>query len=285
MKQATDFEVVESRETIERPSLGALGADRSTASKPAAELTVDGQTEVAPPRLVVLDDAIAAPLEQPRKLRLDTSPELVSPPAFYPILKRLLDITLVVLSSPIWLPLYLMITALILVVEGRPVHHLSLRVGQNGRDFNAVKFRSMRVDADGAFQELLQKDPALKLQFAQFVKLQRDPRITRIGGFLRRTSLDELPQLWNILFGDMSLVGPRPVTRFEVDEFYGDSAALVLAARPGLTGLWQISGRSLLLYDQRVALDIQYVQKRSLRGDLIILLKTIPSVLCCHGAF
>ncbi len=286
MKEAIELHVVESEQDDEARAtrLDGLESDHSSTSGFAAELTVDGRTEVAPSRLVVLDDVVPTPVQNPRELQLDTSNHVVPGP-FYPPLKRLLDIVLVVLLSPIWLSLYLMIAALILLVEGRPIHHMSLRVGENGRDFHALKFRSMRVDADSAFQELLQNDPALKLQFAQFVKLQRDPRITRIGGFLRRTSLDELPQLWNILFGDMSLVGPRPVTRFEVEEFYGDTAPLVLAARPGLTGLWQVSGRSLLLYDQRVVLDLQYVQQRTLRGDLIILLKTIPSVLRGHGAF
>ncbi|MDP9223631.1 MAG: sugar transferase, partial [Actinomycetota bacterium] len=277
MKEAFELHVVESQDSDQIPAIrfDELENDRPSAPTIAAELTVDGRSEVAPPRLVVLDDAVPTPFQKPREAQL--GPDFpVAPGAFYPPLKRFMDIALVVLLSPIWISLYLVIAALIALVEGRPIHHMSLRVGENGRDFHALKFRSMRVDADGAFQELLQNDPALKLQFAQFVKLQRDPRITRIGGFLRRTSLDELPQLWNILFGDMSLVGPRPVTRFEVEEFYGDKAPLVLAARPGLTGLWQVSGRSLLLYDQRVALDMQYVQQRTVRGDLVILLKTIP---------
>ncbi len=158
------------------------------------------------------------------------------------------------------------------------------RIGQNGVPFQCLKFRSMRPDADRFLQELLAKDPAARSEWAQNFKLRNDPRITPIGHFLRRTSLDELPQLINVIRGEMSLVGPRPVVRDELQR-YGDAAPLYLEAKPGITGLWQVSGRSDTTYAERVSLDAWYVRNWSLWYDIAILIKTIGVVLQRRGAY
>jgi exopolysaccharide production protein ExoY len=199
--------------------------------------------------------------------------------------KRVLDVAIVFLFAPIWIPLYLLIAGLILLLDGPHVHHRSMRVGVEGCELAVLKFRTMRRDAQQLLDDLLLSDPSLAEEFATSVKLRFDPRVTPLGRILRRTSMDELPQLWNVLRGDMSLVGPRPVLQQELDEFYGASAGEVLRFRPGLTGLWQISGRSLLPYDERVALDLAYARRSSLATDLAILVRTVPSVVRGHGAF
>jgi exopolysaccharide production protein ExoY len=204
---------------------------------------------------------------------------------FYSVIKRTVDVSLILLLAPLWVPLYLIITAAILLLTGSPVHYRSVRIGMNGQEFWVLKFRSMRRDAEFVLQSLLSANPELNEEFTQTVKLRCDPRVTFIGRILRRTSLDELPQLFNVLRGNMALVGPRPATRLELEEFYGAYAPQVLAVRPGMTGLWQVSGRSLLSYEQRVALDVQYAALCGVRSDLMILLRTLPIVLRGHGAF
>lgn len=158
------------------------------------------------------------------------------------------------------------------------------RIGQNGVPFKCLKFRSMRPDADRVLKELLAQDPAARAEWEQNFKLRDDPRITPIGHFLRRTSLDELPQLINVLRGEMSLVGPRPVVQDELQR-YGDAAPLYLEAKPGITGLWQVSGRSDTTYAERVSLDAWYVRNWSLWYDIAILLKTVDVVLNRRGAY
>lgn len=201
------------------------------------------------------------------------------------VVKRLIDIAFVLVLLPVWGVVYLIVAALILLLEGGPVHHRSVRVGRGGREIRVLKFRSMRLDADRALHALLEADPTLEDEFRQSVKLKEDPRVTGVGRVLRRTSLDELPQVLNVMKGDMSLIGPRPVLQSELDEFYGDGAAEVLRLRPGLSGLWQVSGRSLLPYDQRVALDMEYAQRCCFTTDIGILLRTLPCVVRGHGAF
>ncbi len=158
------------------------------------------------------------------------------------------------------------------------------RIGQNGVPFKCLKFRSMRPDADQVLQELIAKDPVARAEWEQNFKLRDDPRITPIGHFLRRTSLDELPQLINVLRGEMSLVGPRPVVHDELQR-YGYAAPLYLEAKPGITGLWQVSGRSDTTYAERVSLDAWYVRNWSLWYDIAILLKTVGVVLERRGAY
>jgi exopolysaccharide production protein ExoY len=210
--------------------------------------------------------------------------ERTLPPLSYTISKRALDVFVVGALAPLWLPLYALISVAILVFDGAPVHYRDHRVGKDGRDLVIIKFRSMRLNARDDLAGLLAAEPALEVEFSRFAKLHTDPRLTRIGRFLRRLSLDELPQLLRVLRGDMSLVGPRPITHREVIRFYGNAATELLSVTPGLTGLWQISGRSLLSCDERALLDLQYVRERSFGRDLTILVKTIPKVVSGHGA-
>jgi exopolysaccharide production protein ExoY len=196
--------------------------------------------------------------------------------------KRLLDVVgalaLALLLSPL-----LLFVSLILARDHGPIIFSHLRTGRHGKTFGCLKFRTMVPNADEVLHELLHQDPQLKSEWMRDHKLRNDPRITAIGRFLRRTSLDELPQLWNVLRGDMSLVGPRPVVRDEWQR-YGHRLDTYLAAKPGVTGLWQVMGRSNSCYRRRVALDSYYVRKRSLLLDAYILLKTVRVVLGGRGA-
>jgi lipopolysaccharide/colanic/teichoic acid biosynthesis glycosyltransferase len=198
--------------------------------------------------------------------------------------KRVLDVALVVLMLPVAIPVMALISLAILLTEGRPILYRATRIAADGTDFSIIKFRTMVRDSDSALEEL-RLDENYDREFSETVKLRRDPRVTRLGALLRRTSLDELPQLFNVLIGEMTLVGPRPVTRHEWDRFYGDKAAFIFQSKPGLTGFWQVSGRSLLPYRQRIKLDLAYAQECRLTTDLGILVRTIPTVLRGHGAF
>lgn len=168
--------------------------------------------------------------------------------------------------------------------DGGPAVFKHTRIGRGGREFKCFKFRTMVVDSEQVLKELLDRDPSANQEWTRDFKLKNDPRITPIGKFLRQTSLDELPQLFNVLKGDMSLVGPRPIIRDEIDR-YGDGARFYFEARPGITGLWQISGRNDVDYSRRVALDTWYVQNWSIWHDVIILFKTLPVVLRRDGAY
>ena len=187
-------------------------------------------------------------------------------------------IALLILLAPL-----LMALAAIVRADGGPAFYHHHRIGMGGRVFSCMKFRSMVLNADRALQELLDANPAAAAEWATTQKLRDDPRITWIGRFLRQSSLDELPQLFNVLRGDMSLVGPRPIVPAEVSR-YGSSIEHYYAARPGLTGLWQVSGRSDMSYARRVQLDVWYVRNWTLWHDIAILLKTIPAVFLQRGA-
>jgi exopolysaccharide production protein ExoY len=195
------------------------------------------------------------------------------------VANQIAALLLLVLLSP------LMLAAAVGIwrVDGAPVMFAHYRVGRDGRLFRCLKFRSMCRNADAALRELLERDPEARAQWARDQKLDHDPRITPIGAFLRRTSLDELPQLINVLRGEMMLVGPRPITAEELGR-YGAARWHYLSVRPGLTGLWQVSGRNNLSYDERVALDRRYVESRSLWLDLSILARTVRVVLAREGA-
>jgi len=182
------------------------------------------------------------------------------------------------------LPILGAVSAVILLNSPGPVFYSHLRIRKNGAFFSMWKFRTMCVNSSEVLEEYLARHPAAHAEWSQTHKLRKDPRITPLGGFLRRYSLDELPQLWNVLMGQMSLVGPRPIVAAEVEK-YGDSFESYCSVKPGLTGLWQVSGRSELSYDARVALDTEYVERWSLTKDLMILLKTFASVVNQDGAF
>jgi len=179
-------------------------------------------------------------------------------------------------------PLFLVI-ALLVMLDGGPAFYSQRRVGYRGRHFGCLKFRSMVMDADARLAALLERDSAARAEWEESCKLTNDPRVTRIGRFLRKTSLDELPQLINVLRGEMSLVGPRPITQAELSR-YGTGAEQYLAARPGITGRWQTSGRSDTSYDRRVQYDVEYVANWSLRTDVAILFATVPAVMLRRGA-
>lgn len=195
--------------------------------------------------------------------------------------KRVFDLTLGALMLLAAAPILLGLMLLVSLDGGKPVF-AHIRVGQGGRMFKCLKIRSMRQDAEAQLAAILASDPVAAAEWAADHKLSNDPRVTRIGAFLRRSSLDELPQLWNVLRGDMSLVGPRPVTEAEIDR-YGAAAADYLTLKPGLTGPWQVDGRNDISYDDRVALDVAYARNHDLRRDFNIVLRTGLSVLKLTG--
>jgi exopolysaccharide production protein ExoY len=202
-------------------------------------------------------------------------------------IKRCIDVVGAVFFLVILLPVLLGVTLLILIDDGFPVLFMHQRIGRAGRAFNCLKFRTMRRDAGEILNQMLAGDPEIRADWAAARKIKNDPRITRVGAFLRSTSLDELPQLVNILSGEMSFVGPRPVVAKELEEFYAPLGGLTayLAVRPGLTGPWQVSGRSDTDYVNRVHLDTQYAMRPSLRSDAAILARTIKVVLSRKGAY
>jgi exopolysaccharide production protein ExoY len=180
-------------------------------------------------------------------------------------------------------PLMLVVALLIWQRDGAPVLFAHYRVGRNGKLFRCLKFRTMLRNAEQVLGELLANDPKAREEWAREQKLANDPRITPVGHFLRKTSLDELPQLINVLRGEMSLVGPRPITVAELTK-YGSVRWHYLCVRPGITGLWQVSGRNDVSYGERVALDRRYVESRSLWMDVAILVRTVKVVLARDGA-
>jgi exopolysaccharide production protein ExoY len=194
-------------------------------------------------------------------------------------LNQLAALLLLILLSP----LMAVVSFLIWQRDGAPVLFAHYRVGYDGKLFRCLKFRTMLRDSERLLSDLLQNDAVARAEWARDQKLSDDPRITAVGRFLRRTSLDELPQLLNVLRGDMSLVGPRPITVAELTR-YGKVRWHYLSVRPGITGLWQVSGRNNTSYDERVALDRRYVEQRSFRLDLGILLKTVRVVVARDGA-
>jgi Undecaprenyl-phosphate galactose phosphotransferase WbaP len=197
--------------------------------------------------------------------------------------KRTVDVcgasTLLVVLFPI-----LVVIAIIVMSDRGTIVFGHPRIGRNGRTFQCLKFRSMVRNADKVLESLLANDPQAREEWNRDFKLKNDIRITPVGRVLRRTSLDELPQLWNVLRGDMSLVGPRPIVRQELAR-YGSDVDYYLMLKPGITGLWQVSGRNNVDYPTRVSLDVRYAMNRSLALDILILLKTVKVVLEKDGAY
>lgn len=199
------------------------------------------------------------------------------------LLKRAKDIIIAASAIIFLLPVLVPIAIIIRLSDGGPALFRHKRIGRNGKEFTCFKFRTMVTDAEAQLRHLLATDPGMREEWLAAQKLVNDPRITPVGEFLRKTSLDELPQLLNILNGDMSVVGPRPIVKSEIAK-YGDYFDLFCEVRPGLTGLWQVSGRSDTTYDERVKLDAQYVRERSFWMDVKILFRTIPVVFQRIGA-
>ncbi len=197
--------------------------------------------------------------------------------------KRMVDVVGALVGIVVLMPLWLTIGLALRLASPGPAFFAQHRVGMNGELFTVRKFRTMYTDADHVLAKVLSEDPALSREYATFHKLGNDPRVTRIGRLLRQTSLDEIPQLWNVLIGEMSLVGPRPYLPHEICEMHSLETGL-LQCKPGLTGLWQISGRNDLSFDERLVIDLTYVGTWSLSLDAKIMLKTIPVVLSGSGA-
>lgn len=200
------------------------------------------------------------------------------------IAKRVFDFVLAAIGSVILLPFFFAIALLIKLTSKGNVFFIQKRIGRNGREFKIIKFRTMYLDADKRLEKILQ-NPGAKKEWEKSFKLKNDPRRTPIGKFLRNTSLDELPQVFNILMGEMSLVGPRPVIMEEIDKYYGNFKQYYYSVRPGLAGLWQVSGRSDTDYSFRVQTDVWYVQNWSMWLDITILFKAVAVVIKKEGAY
>lgn len=196
--------------------------------------------------------------------------------------RRVVETVLAVTGILVASPVLLVLAVLIVVSTPGPIWYAQVRVGRGGQLFRCYKLRTMVPNAADILEALLRDDPEARVEYERHCKLKDDPRITPIGKILRKTSLDELPQLVNVIKGDMALVGPRPVVPHELTR-YGEAADLLLSVRPGLTGLWQVSGRNDLSYDERVDLDLEYVRRRSLRLDAGIILRTIQQMVVPHG--
>jgi exopolysaccharide production protein ExoY len=199
-------------------------------------------------------------------------------------LKRLLDLVITIPAVIFGSPLLILIYALLKIFDPGPALFTQLRVGKGGKTFTVYKFRTMRVDAQQRLDQMLAQDPEAAAEWANFQKLKRDPRVTVLGRLLRKSSLDELPQLLNIVRGEMSVIGPRPVTSAEVHR-YGIDYPYYVAVRPGVLGLWQVSGRNRLTYPERIALDVKYVRTWTIWADVMILIRAIPVVLFGSGAY
>lgn len=204
--------------------------------------------------------------------------------AWEPAVIRTLDVALSVAALIVLLPVLAAIAILVFLVDPGPVLFAHRRLGRGGTAFPCLKFRTMVMDAEARLARILAEDPVARAEWALDHKLRRDPRITPVGRFLRASSLDELPQLINVLRGEMSLVGPRPIVEGEVVR-YGRYYKQYCRVRPGITGLWQVSGRNDVSYRRRVALDVAYARACSLRLNTRIMLMTIPSVLLARGSY
>ncbi len=202
----------------------------------------------------------------------------------YRVVKRCGDIFLVLVSLPVALLIIGIVAAVVKLSSPGPVFYSHRRIRKGGAFFSMWKFRTMCIDSAEVLEHHLARHPEARAEWNTTHKLRQDPRITRVGLFLRRYSLDELPQLWNVLAGQMSLVGPRPIVAAEVEK-YADHFDCYCRVKPGLTGLWQVSGRSEVTYQRRVELDCEYVEHWSLAREIVILCRTFASVVNQDGAF
>jgi exopolysaccharide production protein ExoY len=207
--------------------------------------------------------------------------------------KRLFDILFSMVVLVFSSPLLIVLTLLVRLTSKGPIFYTSKRIGRGGKIIGCLKFRTMFEDAEERLHHLLQTDHVLRQEWETYQKFEKDPRITPVGHFLRKTSLDEFPQFWNVLKGELSVVGPRPPTLMgppeqfmdEIQTLYGDKTANILSVRPGITGLWQTSGRSKIPFEERCILEERYATTRNFWMDLYLILKTIPTVLFSRGAF
>ena len=212
-----------------------------------------------------------APAELPLSLRYHRGGYIVA--------KRAMDIIFGCLALVVLSPIFALVALAIVLTDGFPVIFKQKRVGKDGKEFNIYKFRTMVKNAE----EILRSRPDLMEEYQKTYKITHDPRISKVGRVLRKTSLDELPQLWNVVLGNMSLVGPRPIVPKELEK-YGDMAWAYLLMKPGCAGLWQCSGRSDISYNERVQLDLEYYRRAGLRYDSWVILRTVFDILRCRGA-
>ncbi|PYE88797.1 sugar transferase [Phyllobacterium leguminum] len=199
-------------------------------------------------------------------------------------LKRSFDLIGATAGLILLSPLFLLVALLVKFSSGGSVFYGHRRIGRDGNPFYCLKFRTMVQDGDAVLAAHFAANPEARVEWQATRKLQKDPRVTNVGAVLRKLSLDELPQLANVLRGEMSLVGPRPVVKDEI-ELYGPAAVYYFKSRPGLTGVWQISGRNDVSYDDRIAFDRHYVENWSFQKDIMIILKTIPAVCASRGSY
>ena len=197
---------------------------------------------------------------------------------------RTADIVIAVVALIVLAPLLALVALIVYLSDRGPVIFAHQRLGRDGRSFGCLKFRSMVTDAQERLRHLLETDAEARAEWARDHKLRNDPRITPIGRFIRKTSIDELPQLWNVIRGEMSIVGPRPIVEAERAR-YGRYFRHYAAVRPGLAGLWQVSGRNDVSYRRRVACDVLYARRYSLRTNTAIMVKTVPAVLLSRGTY
>lgn len=200
-------------------------------------------------------------------------------------IKRLFDIFFSSAVIIFGFPVFLLLAIIIFFLSPGQIFYRHERVGRNGRVIKCLKFRTMCHGADQKLKKLLNKDPILKLEWEQYFKLKNDPRVIPFGKWLRKSSLDELPQFFNVLKGDLSVVGPRPCVKEEVDKYFLSKKSKILSVRPGITGLWQVSGRNDLSWEERLKIEEQYVDKRSFILDLIIIVKTVKIIFSHKGAY
>lgn len=199
--------------------------------------------------------------------------------------KMFFDYSLTAVGTVVISPLLFYIAYRINKEDPGPIFFAHTRIGKDGKPFPCYKFRSMVVNSKEMLEKHLAENPEARAEWEREFKLKNDPRITLIGQFLRKSSLDELPQIFNVLKGEMSLVGPRPVVQEELDKYYGEAVKEYCSVKPGITGLWQVSGRSDVDYPERVAMDVEYVRTRSFWKDIVILYKTFDVVLNKKGAY
>lgn len=246
-------------------------------------MTQAATTQLTETREVVTRAGAAGAFLSARRRRHD-APRRDGAVAPEPFGRRMAEIAAVVLAMPLWLPLLAGLMLWVRLDSRGPAVYRQQRCGRSGKMFTLYKLRSMEDGADEALPGHLAACGDQSAEWESGVKLRRDPRLTRAGGWLRRSSLDELPQLFNVLRGEMSLVGPRPIREVEQARYGADYADLA-RARPGLTGLWQVSGRNDLPYERRVALDMSYLATRTWGRDLKILIRTVGAVWTGRGAY
>lgn len=211
-------------------------------------------------------------------------PSFSSIPIRHAPIKRIFDITFSFFALILTAPIIAIAALLIRLTSKGAALYSHPRVGRGGKIFKCYKLRSMYCNADERLQAILSTDPICKKEWNEKQKLSNDPRVTPIGRFLRKTSIDELPQFWNVLIGDLSIVGPRPVVQQEVQKFLRHRAPTILSMRPGLTCTWQVSGRSDTTRSRRIAMDMHYVKHQSLALDIALIARTIPAILGSRGA-